>query len=305
MRTRIAVATCLFWALGMGLARAADTPAPPLEKPGWTLTFHDEFDRPQLDDMHWFAAYRSGRMNYLDRIGHKEDYSKGGKPARWLDHNAHYVIEDGVLRLRIAETLPFRPTKSTPCVSCIQTSDHRFGATTKEYQILDKFAQKLGWFEIRCRCARGSGVMNAFWLHQHDPTKQEYTPEGQRKKVGDGVLEIDIFEQRGVVIGDTRSMVDINVHFTKDGHYRPQLDCDVSKDFHVWAMDWQEGQIDWYFDGRVIATYKGPTPQERMFMLIALFQYPGWLGDIDPNLPYPCDFEVDYVRVYARDAKQR
>ena len=53
-----------------------------------------------------------------------------------------YVIEDGALKLRIDETLPFRPDKSTPCVSCVQTSDHRFGATTNEYQILDKFAQK-------------------------------------------------------------------------------------------------------------------------------------------------------------------
>jgi len=268
------------------------TTPPALEKPGWTLTFHDEFDRPQLNDMYWFPAYRSGRKDYLKRTGGQ---------SRWVDHNAHYVIEDSVLKLRIDETLPFRPDKSTPCVSCIQTSDHRFGATTSEYQILDKFAQKYGWFEIRCRCPRGEGLLTAFWLHQHDPTKQEYTPEGRRREIGDGVVEIDIIELQGRNIGDSASKVDLNVHFTPDAHHQPEVGIDASEDFHVWAMEWQEGRIDWYLDGEVIGTYAGPTPQEKMFILIALFQYSGWIGEIDPQMHYPRDLEVDYVRVYARN----
>jgi len=273
-----------------------DVPAPPAQKSGWRLTFQDEFDRPQLNDMYWYAAYRSGRKEYFKRIG---------KASRWTDHNAHYAIDDGILKLRIDEKLPFRPHKSSPCVSCVQTSDHRFGATTSEYQILDKFAQKYGWFEIRCRCPRGAGLLSAFWLHQHDPTKQEYTPEGRRKTVGEGVVEIDIIEQQGRLIRDTSSQVDQNVHFTKHAHYRPKVAVDASADFHVWAMQWQEGQIDWYLDGKVVQTYKGPTPQEKMFILMALFQYSGWIGKVDPNLTYPRDFEVDYVRVYAREAGER
>lgn len=266
--------------------------APPPAKPGWRLTFHDEFDRPQLNDLYWFPAYRSGRKEYLLRTG---------QPSRWVDHNAHYVIEDSLLKLRVAETLPFRPDKSTPCVSCVQTSDHRFGADTSEFQVLEKFAQKYGWFEIRCRCPRGEGLLSAFWLHQTDPTKQEYTPEGRRREVGEGVVEIDIIEQQGRLISDTSSQVDLNVHFTPDAHYRPELPVDVSRDFHVWALEWQEGQIDWYLDGQVVHNYRGPTPQERMFILLALFQYSGWIGEIDPQMPYPRDFEVDYVRVYARE----
>jgi hypothetical protein len=264
----------------------------PIEKPGWRLTFQDEFDRPQLNDMYWFPAYRSGRKEYFKRID---------KESRWTDHNAHYVIEDGVLKLRIAADLPFRPSKSTPCVSCIQTSDHRFGATTDEVQILDKFAQKYGWFEIRCRLPRGEGLMSAFWLHQHDPTKQEYTPEGGRLGLDAGVREIDIFEQQGRYIGDTQSKVDLNVHFTENGHARPAVPVDASADFHTWAMEWQEGRIDWYLDGDCIHSYVGPTPQEKMFILVALFQYSGWIGEIDPNLNYPRDFEIDHIRVYARD----
>lgn len=286
--------TCLCLVLVFSGAARAETTAPPLEKPGWTLTFHDEFDRPQLNDMRWYSAYRSGRKEYFQRIGHK---------SRWVDHNAHYVIEDGLLKLRIAEDLPFRPDKGTPCVSCIQTSDHRFGATTADYQILDKFAQKHGWFEIRARCPRGEGLLSAFWLHQHDPTKQEYTPEGARKELGDGVVEIDIIELQGRNIHDDHSIVNLSVHFTESGHGRPRLEFDASEDFHVYAMEWQEGRVDWYVDGEVVCTYEGPTPQEKMFVLLALFQYSGWIGTIDPNMAYPRDFEVDYVRVYARDEK--
>jgi hypothetical protein len=269
-----------------------DFPAPPPEKPGWRLTFHDEFDRPQLNDMLWYPAYRSGRKEYFRRIGVK---------SRWTDHNAHYVIEDSLLKLRISDKLPFRPEKSVQCVSCVTTSDHRFGATTAEYQILDKFAQKHGWFETRCRCPRGEGLMSAFWLHQRDPSKQEFTPEGGRKSLEAGPLEIDIFEQQGRHIADNESKVDLNVHFTQDAHWLAPLPADVSKNFHVWAMEWQEGRIDWYFDGAPIKTYKGPTPPEKMFILMALFQYSGWIGNIDPGMIYPKDFEIDYVRVYAKE----
>ncbi len=286
---------CVCWIFAPCVVQAADAPPSPVEKPGWKLTFQDEFDRPILNDMYWNSAYRSGRKEYFKRIG---------KASRWVDHNAYYLIENGILTLRIDEKLPFRPNKSTPCVSCITTSDHRFGATKKEYQILDKFAQKHGWFEIRCRSPRGEGLLSAFWLHQHDPTKQEYTPEGVRKKVGDGVVEIDIFEQQGRLIGDTKGKTDLNIHFTRKGHSRPEVDGDLSKEFHIWALKWQEGQVDWYFDGKVVKTYKGPTPQEKMFILVALFQYNGWkdwMGDIDPNMQYPRDLEVDYVRAYKRD----
>lgn len=271
---------------------AADALTPRLEKPGWRLTFHDEFDGPKLNDWYWFPAYRSGRKVYFARTGH---------PSRWHDPNAHYVFEDGLLKLRIDEKLPTRLNKSDRCVSSIQTSDHRYGATANDYQILDEFAQKYGWFEIRCRMPSGSGLHSAFWLLQHDPTKQEYAPDGRRRSVGEGVVEIDIFEQLGRKTASRE--IDFNVHFTRDGHIY-KMDFDPSKEFHVWALEWKEGELNWYLDGKEIHTYKDETPQEKMFILLGLYQgaVPGWVGPTDPNMPYPRDFEIDYVRVYARES---
>ena len=264
----------------------------PLEKTGWTLTFHDEFDRPLLNDLYWFPAYRSGKGEYLRRIG---------KDAKWYDDNAYFVQDGSVLKLRVDRTLPIRPTPRTPCVSCITTSDHRFGATTAEVKVFDKFSQKYGFFEMRAKGVSGSGLMSAFWLHQVDPLDQEFTPEGERRNVGDGVVEIDIFEQRGINVAGGESKIDYNVHFTKDAHYLDPVPCDVSKDFHIYAMEWEENRIVWYFDNRPVRTYEGPTPRKKMFVLAALFHYESWLGPIDPACPYPVDFEIDYIRVYRRN----
>jgi hypothetical protein len=77
MKSKTAWICCACCTLGLSVVLGADAPVPRLEKPGWRLTFHDEFDRPQLNDMYWFAAYRSGRKEYFKRIGHNGD-AQGG-----------------------------------------------------------------------------------------------------------------------------------------------------------------------------------------------------------------------------------
>jgi len=109
----------------VGLADEKPAPNGPPDRQGWKLTFSDGFNRPTLNDMYWYPAYRSGRKEYFKRIGH---------PSRWHDHNAHYVIEDGILKLRIDKSLPARPEAGTRCVSSVQTSDRHFGATTADIE---------------------------------------------------------------------------------------------------------------------------------------------------------------------------
>lgn len=260
------------------------------EKPGWKLTFHDEFDGPMLDNLNWFPSYRVG----LSEITHRNK-----KGAKWVSRNANYVLEDGVIKIRLDEQFPLRAKKDGFVCSSIQTSDFRFGKTMDQVQVLDKFAQKYGWFEIRSRMPEGSGLHSAFWLLHSDPNDQEIAPNGRRRKIGDGVVEIDIFEQLGN--RTEKQLIDFNVHFTKDGHFRHELGFDPSKEFHVYAFEWNEGELIWYVDGKKAYTYKGETPQKPMFILLGLYQGSGWVGPMDPDMPYPRDFEVDYIRVYARE----
>ena len=267
-------------------------PPNPIEKPGWKLTFHDEFDSPLLNDQYWYAAYRTGRIEYLKRIG---------TDGLYHDPNALYKIENGTLKLMIDEAVPPRLKQTDAAVSCLMTSDHRFGKDASEYQVLEKFAQKYGWFEIRCKSIKGPGLYTAFWLHQTDPTDQEFTPQGKRKEPGDGVVEIDIFEMLGKEAESGNN--NFNVHFTKDGHYQYKMGFDPSDDFHIYSMEWKEGEIYFYVDNKKVQTYKGETPQKKMFILLALFHgmHTGWVGTIPDDQAYPVVFEIDYVRVYANE----
>ena len=50
-----------------------------------------------------------------------------------------------------------------------------------------------------------------------------------------------------------------------------------------------------------IYVYEGPTPEGKMYLLMAMFQIGGWVGEIDENLPYPLDFEIDHVKVWRKN----
>ena len=68
-------------------------------------------------------------------------------------------------------------------------------------------------------------------------------------------------------------------------------------------MEWEEGEIIFFVDNKKVQTYKGDTPQKKMFILLALFHgaHPGWVGKVPEDQVYPVVFEVDYVRVYAKE----
>lgn len=255
---------------------------------GWNLAFEDNFDQnTKLDENKWIASYRPGRGEY------KAAHGKGGGASK-----ANYVIEDGILKIRIDEKLPARKNKHNGAVSSIQTSRFTYDKKTNTCKTIDKFVTKYGWFEIRCRMPKGSGLHSAFWLLQKDPNDQEYGLDGIRKKVGDGVVEIDIFEMLGSKVEEKINY--FNVHFTKTGHYKYKFDFDCSKEFHVWALNWEEGRLTWYLDGKKIRVYEGETPKTEMYLLLGLYQGANWTGPLDLNMPYPRDFEIDYVRIWKK-----
>lgn len=280
--------TSLFFLFSFLMFPAAAVRAEPPKGPEWTLTFEDTFDGPRVDETHWFPAYRPGRKAYYRHIGH---------PSRWEDFRANYVIEDGILKLRLDRDLPQRSAVTNRCVSSMQTACYWYQEATDSFTDEVKFAQKYGYFEIRSRMPAGVGLHSAFWLTQVGAQNQEYHPDGTRGTLADGVVEIDIFEQPG---DKTTKQNEFNVHFTKDGYYAFPLAFDTEREFHVWGLEWEEGRLTWYLDGTPIRVYEGKTPQKEMFILIGLYQ--GIFAPTDPQMKYPRDFEIDYVRVYQRSA---
>ncbi len=279
------------------LAQEEKTMWHPANDPGWELTFSDDFQADTLDATKWFPGYRLGRLEYYKRIGYPNAHARGWQPDPPL---AHYVLGDGVLRLRVDKDLPKRDTPQTKTVSALTSAIYRYDETTDDFKDEVKFAQKYGWWEMRCRMpVCGSGAYTAFWLHSVGARNQEYSPEGVRQGNLPGkspALEIDIFEWLGKSPGKNL----FNVHFTKNGHKAFDCPCDLTKDFHIWAINWEEGKITWYLDGQPIHVYEGATPAGEMYLLMAMFQIGGWVGEIAPDLPYPLDFEIDYVKVWRK-----
>ncbi|MDO4573754.1 MAG: glycoside hydrolase family 16 protein [Planctomycetia bacterium] len=283
----------LLWVFSCGVVGAEVPGWHPSGDLDWKQTFSDEFDAPTLDETRWFPGYRLGRMEYYKKIGFPNEHGRAWQPQPPM---AHYVLQDGVLKLRVDKDLPKRDKPETLTVSCLTTAIYRYNEATRNFDDEVKFSQKYGWFEIRCKMPNcGSGRYTAFWLHQVGAKNQEYTPEGVRRSSA-GALEIDIFEWLG---GSPKENL-FNVHFTPNGHFRFPLDFDATKEYHVWAMHWEEGKLTWYLDGKPIYTYQGQTPPGPMYLLVAMFQAASWTGPLDTSIPYPVDFEIDYIRVWNR-----
>ena len=283
---------CLTLAFPMARANSAEHPSTSSD---WELTFADEFDGDKLDQNKWFPGYRLGRIEYYQKLGFPYEHARGWQPVPPI---AHYIMQDGILRLRVDKELPKRDNPTTPTVSALTTSISQYNESGKTFTDQVHFKQRLGWFEIRCRVPRGNGSYTAFWLHQVGMANQEYTLEGKRKGLADGPLEIDIFELLGIEID--KRIIQFNVHFTKNGHAVWQMPFDPTDDFHTWALYWEEERLTWFCDGNPVRVYEGATPPREMYILVAMFQIGGWSGKIDPKMNYPLDFEIDYIRVWKK-----
>lgn len=180
--------------------------------------------------------------------------------SRWPE-NA--VVKDGLLRL-------------------VTRKEKRGGKDwTTAFIWTKSFKQKYGYWEARFRYAGAAGLNNAFW-----------TTAGMGKK-GEG-FEIDINE------GHYPETVNMTLHQggvpSTSTQWRSRMD--LSKDFHVYAVEWNEKEIIFYFDGREIARksqIKAHIESPVMFSTAVLH----WAGPITDALDGK-SMDVDWVRVYRR-----
>lgn len=122
------------------------SPAPPdpRQKPGWTLTFADEFDGADLDRSRWIDSYPD------DKRTHANNEQQYYAPDGWR-------VADGLMRF----TAERRSMGGMPYTSGMVSSH-------------GKFAQQYGWFEIRAKFPKGKGIWPAFWLL---PETKAWPPE--------------------------------------------------------------------------------------------------------------------------------
>lgn len=188
--------------------------------------------------------------------------------SRWREN---VVVENGLCRL-------------------LNKKEKRGGQEWTSGSMWTKRQFKYGYFEARYRYGAATGLNNSFWIMTRLP------------KDVPGRFEIDINE------GHWPDKVNMNLHNWSGTHWAKSKQwkaagADLSRDFHVYGLLWDEKELVWYFDGRELrreahTICRGEAP---VWLSSAIMKWAGEVGDkIDGTA-----MEVDYVRVYQRRAAKR
>lgn len=143
------------------------------------------------------------------------------------------------------------------------------------------FRQSHGYFEARLKISAAGGLNNAFWLM----TRPEKT------------FEIDIVEAQW----PSKILTNAHTWFGSHKMYSKIITTsyDLSKDFHVYGMEWDSNSIRWFLDGSVIREKLGielDAPVPVIFSTAVKRLTPELNGSF---------MEIDYVRVYVkRDGRE-
>ncbi|MDR3691827.1 MAG: glycoside hydrolase family 16 protein [Fimbriimonas sp.] len=248
-----------------------------LHSPGWSLTFHDEFDGPagRAPSQELWSANVGG-----DGWGNneKESYTKGNANA-FLDGKGHLVIEARKEK-----------TKGPDGIMCAYSSARLL---TK-----GKFSQRYGRIEARIQLPEGKGIWPAFWMMGDNIDSVGWPQCG----------EIDILESVDKVVKTAYGTVHGPGYSGQNavgGHI--DFPSSLSRGFHTYAVEWEPNRIRWFVDDR---RYFTVTPNEirkqkwvfdQPFFIIMNLAIGGyWPGYPDATTQFPQRMIVDYVRAYKR-----
>jgi len=120
----------------------------PWDKPGWELTFNDEFEGVAIDDTKWNFRYHWGQSPI------------NGELQAYVDDA--FEVRNGILRIRADKRQAYYGGQLMNYTSGLIVS-------------YPYFLQEYGGFEIRCKMPFGQGFWPAFWLYY------DKEPEGYRE----------------------------------------------------------------------------------------------------------------------------
>ena len=254
------------------LCFAADT----VEKPPkqWKLAWRDEFRK--LDLRKWNVLVR--------------EHSKHNELQYYLPDEVY--VENGRLLLR---------SRIRDFGSMHYTSG----------RVESKAAWTYGRFEIRARLPSGKGLWPAHWLYpQNRNWPMEYVmaeavANGKERLIPEArpwYSEIDIMEFLGhepnVVYGTLHYYTFDGQKKTSSGTWKRQID--FSKDFHLFALEWEPQQLRWFIDGKLIHSTTNGIPHTPHYLILNTAVGGAWPGNPDETTVFPQFHEIDYVRVYQK-----
>ena len=288
-------------------AMAASAPAHLGEE--WELVWSDEFNNEAIDSDNWVFD--------VDCWG-------GGNDERqcYTDRPENARVEDGVLKITAIQewmrgsALPSQLRKTKEDAEALKVQPF----SSAKLSTKGKHAWKYGRFEVRAKLPEGQGTWPAIWMLPADEKYGAWAASG----------EIDILEAVNLgakcrkckdgkedrIFGTLHFGGEWPKNFYKGGetHLKPTEDG-----FHVFAVEWKEGEISWFVDGEKYSTltsrdWRSSTregrkskhaPFDHEFFLILNFAVGGHLA-ADKNEKgistegFPKSMYVDWARVYQR-----
>jgi len=277
----------------LATAEAATAQARALDRRGLTRTFSEEFDTLNVADprdhatwtaRNWKTWFSNGPdpFNMHNRTLPGNGENQVYTDAAWPDRAGAALpspalsVQDGVLRIR-ADRVP--PSWRTRTFSRPYTSGMIAG--------WGMFAQRYGVFEARIRLPKGRGLWPAFWM---------------LNAVGGQPPEIDIMEFLGHDVRTTW----VVAHYLRNGTHMSRNRevphaVDMTKDFHVFAVDWRPQTITYFIDDVQVMQIPTPADMHRpMYVILNLAVGGRWGGLPDAQTVLPATMEVDWIRVWRR-----
>lgn len=242
----------------------------PAAPTGWTLAWSDEFDGDALDTSKWVAE--SGGHGW----GNQELQYYTGRPENVRVGGGMLTIEARKERYEGSE----------------YTSARLKTAGLKETQY--------GRYEARIKIPKGRGIWPAFWMLGANIKQAGWPKSG----------EIDIMEIIGKEPGNAYGTLH-GPGYSGEHAFSKAIALDGAEygdDFHVFAVEWEPGEIRWYRDGVHFHTarpnvVKGEWVFDHPFFVLLNLAVGGlWPGYPDATTEFPRRMLVDYVRVYRKQA---
>jgi beta-glucanase (GH16 family) len=273
--------------------------------PGWKLTWADEFDGTTIDRSKWDFDIGNG---FFDYGAHEWIAGWGNEELQYYtDAPANASVKDSVLTIS---------ARKEALHGCGYTSA-RMKTRLRNGQAL--FTTQYGRVEFRAQVPWGKGLWPALWMLPQDDAWGGWPASG----------EIDLME----IVGEKPHEVLNSIHFGSPGiparslitHVHPLPDNSTVADWHVYALEWEPGEIRFYVDDvhtsscthwwsssvtqdgqGVIARSAAdvnpwPAPFDQPFYLLMNVAVGGnFPGAPNAETRFPAELVVDYVRVYEK-----
>jgi len=231
-----------------------------LDKPGYKLVFHDEFDGDEVDESLWSKGLTWG---------------SGSDITAFQDDAFEFI--DGILHIKAEKRLCYE-VDGTPrqySTGCLRASR--------------KFEYAYGWYEVRCQMPGYLGSFPAFWLFPHHST---YYPRAE-------IDIMEHIHSWGNVTSCNMHWNGYGEEHESLGAQKYDVP-NIWTQFHTYSLKWTPGNIKFYADGYMYYEYSGPeVPSEAMYIILN-GMVRDYHGDGVDDAALPASFKVDYVRVYKQ-----